>query len=171
MNKRDRGGKTTWFQREAMLQLLEVETNFKLMTGEATHGMKLVVAGAKVTKSAAYQDLAHYVNQKCGTSWDGKTSESRFRAYKRLYVDTKKKYEDPTGPKFCLSEAEISKGCNTIEKKLDAECPGYARMDSLFGMKQNVKPYSTMQSGLNYIKIPLTCSILTLAVENNMLNT
>jgi hypothetical protein len=76
MNKRDRGGKTTWFQREAMLQWLEVEANFKLMTGEATHGMKLVVAGAKVTKSAAYQDLAHYVNQKCGTSWDGKTSES-----------------------------------------------------------------------------------------------
>jgi len=42
------------------------------MTGEATHGMKLV-AGAKVTKSAAYLN---------GTSWDGKISESRFRAYK-----------------------------------------------------------------------------------------
>ena len=52
MNKRDRGGKTTWFQREAMLQWLEVEANFKLMTGEATHGMKLVVArpnGQKMT--------------------------------------------------------------------------------------------------------------------------
>jgi len=151
MNKRDRGGKTTWFQREAMLQWLEVEANYKLMTGEATHGMKLVVAGAKVTKNSAYQDLAHYVNQKCGTSWDGKTSQSRFRAYKRLYLETKKKYEDPTGPKFCLSEAEISKGCNTIEKKLDVECPGYARMDTLFGMKQNVKPHSTMQSGLNLL--------------------
>ena len=113
--------------------------------------MKLVVAGANVTKTAAYQDLVHYVNQNCGTFWDGKTSESRFRAYRRLYVDTKKKYEDPTGPKFCLSEADISKGCNTIEKKLDAECPGYTRMDSLFGMKQNVKPHSTMQSGLNLL--------------------
>jgi hypothetical protein len=50
-----------------------------------------------------------------------------------------------------LSEAEISKGRNTIEKKLDVECPGYARMDSLFGMKQNVKPHSTMQSGLNLL--------------------
>jgi hypothetical protein len=28
------------------------------MTGEATYGMKLVVAGAKVTKNSAYQDLA-----------------------------------------------------------------------------------------------------------------
>ena len=28
MNKRDRGGKTTWFKREAMLQWLEVEANF-----------------------------------------------------------------------------------------------------------------------------------------------
>ena len=43
------------------------------MTGEATHGMKLV-AGAKVTRIAAYQDLAHDVNQKI--------SEFRFRAYK-----------------------------------------------------------------------------------------
>jgi len=73
------------------------------------------------------------------------------KAYRRLYVDTKKKYEDPTRPKFCLSKADISKGCNTIEKKFDAECPGYARMDSLFGMKQNVKPHSTMQSGLNLL--------------------
>ena len=151
MQRRERGGKTTWFQREAMLQWLEVETNFKLMTGEATHGMKLVVAGAKVTKATAYQELAHYVNQKCSTSWDGKTSEARFRAYKRLYLDTKKKYEDPTGPKFCLSEADIAKGCNTIEKKLDEECQGYFRMDLLFGQKQNVKPHSTMQSGLNLL--------------------
>jgi hypothetical protein len=37
-----------------MLQWLEVETNFKLMTGEATHGMKMVVAGARVTKATAY---------------------------------------------------------------------------------------------------------------------
>ena len=47
-----------------LLRYLEVEANFKLMTGEATHGMKLVVAGAKVTKNSAYQDLAHYVNKR-----------------------------------------------------------------------------------------------------------
>ena len=46
---------------------LEVETNFKLMTGKATHGMKMVVAGARVTKATAYQELALYVNQKCST--------------------------------------------------------------------------------------------------------
>ena len=38
-NGRERGGNTTWFQREAMVQWLEVQTNFKLMTGEATHGI------------------------------------------------------------------------------------------------------------------------------------
>jgi hypothetical protein len=101
-NRRERGGNTTWFQREAMLQWIEVETNFKLMTGEATHGMKMVVAGARVTKATAYQELALYVNQKCSTHWDGKAAESRFRAYKKLYIDTKKKFEDPTGPKFYM---------------------------------------------------------------------
>ena len=150
-NRRERGEKTTWFQREAILQWLEVEINFKLMTGEAAHGMKMVVAGARVTKATAYQELAVYVNQKCSTHWDGKAAESRFRAYKKLYIDTKKKLEDPSGPKFCLSDADIAKGCNTIEKKLDQECPGFARMDILFGNKQNVKPHSTMQSGLNLL--------------------
>ena len=149
--RRERGEKTTWFQREAILQWLEVEINFKLMTGEAAHGMKMVVAGARVTKATAYQELAAYVNQKCSTHWDGKAAESRFRAYKKLYIDTKKKLEDPSGPKFCLSDTDIAKGCNTIEKKLDQECPGFARMDILFGNKQNVKPHSTMQSGLNLL--------------------
>jgi len=46
------------------------------MTGEATHGMKMVVAGARVTKTTAYQELALYVNQKCSTHWDGKAAES-----------------------------------------------------------------------------------------------
>ena len=115
-NRRERGGNTTWFQREAMLQWLEVETNFKLMTGEATHGMKMVVAGARVTKATAYQELALYVNQKCSTHWDAKAAESRFRAYKKLYIDTKKKFEDPTGPKFCLSDADIAK-CIKISTK------------------------------------------------------
>ena len=53
--------------------------------------------------------------------------------------------------KIQLVQNEISKGCNTIEKKLDVECPGYAGMDTLFGMKQNVKPHSTTQSGLNLL--------------------
>jgi len=60
-NRRERGGNTTWFQREAMLQWLA----FKLMTGEATHGMKIVVAGARVNVN---QVLALYVNQKCSTA-------------------------------------------------------------------------------------------------------
>ena len=93
--------KKNWFHREAMLQWLEVEINFKLLTGEATHGMKMVVAGTRVTKATAYQELALYVNQKCRTHWDGKAAESRFRAYKKLYIDTRKKFEDPNGPKFC----------------------------------------------------------------------
>jgi hypothetical protein len=55
-NRRERGGNTTWFQREAMLQWLEVETNFKLMTGEATHGMKMVVAGAYQEQASSVCD-------------------------------------------------------------------------------------------------------------------
>jgi hypothetical protein len=61
--------RTSWYQQEAILQWLEIETNFNWLNGEATKGMKMVVAGAKVSKSCALQELADYVNEKCGTKW------------------------------------------------------------------------------------------------------
>ena len=41
----------SWFQQEAILQWLEIELNFNWLNGEATKGMKMVVAGAKVSKN------------------------------------------------------------------------------------------------------------------------
>jgi hypothetical protein len=62
----------------------------------------------------------------------------------------KNQFEDVSGGKFCLTEDELAKGL-TIDKKLEKLCYGYSRMDQLFGNKQNVKPYSTMQSGLSML--------------------
>jgi len=42
--------RTSWYQQEAILQWLEIETNFNWLNGEATKGMKMVVAGAKVMR-------------------------------------------------------------------------------------------------------------------------
>ena len=53
ITKRPRGEKTSWFQQEAILQWLEIESNFNQLNGEATKGMKMVVAGAK---ASALQD-------------------------------------------------------------------------------------------------------------------
>ena len=51
-----RGAKITWGQRLAMIEWLEVEANFKLITGGAATGP--VVASKKLTKTAAFDSLA-----------------------------------------------------------------------------------------------------------------
>jgi hypothetical protein len=46
-----------------------------------------------------------------------------------------------------LFAAEITKGINTIELKLESQCTGFRRMDALFGGRQNVTPHSVYEPG------------------------
>ncbi len=102
--------RTSWYQQEAILQWLEIETNFNWLNGEATKGMKMVVAGAKVSKSCALQELADYVNEKCGTKWHKDKARETLRSYKDSYKKVKNQFEDVSGGKFCLTEDELAKG-------------------------------------------------------------
>jgi hypothetical protein len=148
-NRRGRGGNTTWSQRIAILEWLEMPPgdNFRLITGAATTTMRSVVAGVKLTKDTAYAELAEYVNQTRGAKWDKKQAESRFRAYLKLFKETKRKYLNPCGEKYCISAADEAKGIFTIEMKLDVDCPYYSRMDKLFGERQNIQPTYIMEPG------------------------
>ena len=148
--KKGRSERTSWYQQEAILQWLEIESNFNWLNGEATKGMKMVVAGAKVSKSSALQELADHVNEKCGTKWHKDKARETLRSYKDTYKKVKNQFEDVSGGKFCLTEDELARGL-TIDKKLEKMCYGYSRMDQLYGNKQNVKPFSTMQSGLSML--------------------
>jgi hypothetical protein len=94
--------------------------------------------------------VVDYVNEKCGTKWHKDKARETLRSYKDSYKKVKNQFEDVSGGKFCLTEDELAKGL-TIDKKLEKLCYGYSRMDQLFGNKQNVKPYSTMQSGLSML--------------------
>lgn len=143
-----RGEKTTWSQRSAMLAWLEAPpgSNFQLITGQAQSTMRGVVAGTKLTKEAAYDRLADYVNDACNVSWTAKNAKARFSNYLKIYKETKRRYNDPTGGKFTLNETDFAKGIYSIEDKIESECPAYTRMDKLFGDRQNVVPSSVFQS-------------------------
>jgi hypothetical protein len=119
--------------------------------------MRSVVAGVKLTKESAYGELAIYVNQRCGTNWDKKQAESRYKAYLKCFKETKRKYLNPCGEKYCISEADRAKKITTIEDKLNADCPYYARMDQLFGERQNVQPSYIMEPGI--IVTPSGCNV------------
>ena len=63
-----RGEKTTWAQADAMIEWLEIEKNYRLITGAAAKDVGSVTAGAKVRKADAYSDLADNVNSRCNTN-------------------------------------------------------------------------------------------------------
>lgn len=147
-SKRSRGTNTSWGQFAAMVEWLEVKTNFNLIVGAATSTMKTgTVAGAKLTKTAGYDDLAEFVNQKCSTKWDRQNAESRVRAYIKRFKMTKRALLCPEGAKYCVGDEDRAKGIETIEQKLEADCPHYARMDVLFGGRQNVTPACVLVPG------------------------
>jgi hypothetical protein len=69
--KEGRGANTTFVQKHRMIEWLELKNgaNFKLITGGGSTLMKSVVAGAKLKKTDAYDELAEHVNQRCGANW------------------------------------------------------------------------------------------------------
>ena len=79
--------------------------------------MKGVISGSKLTKTAAYQDLADFVSNRCNIRWDSKTAMSRFRAYIKVYQETKKKVEDNSGAKFTLTEADLNRRITTRKSR------------------------------------------------------
>ena len=58
VGRKPRGEITTWAHRRAMLDWLNKESNFKLVTGSATSEMKHPVAGAIVSKKAGFELMA-----------------------------------------------------------------------------------------------------------------
>jgi hypothetical protein len=115
-----RGETTTWAQTATIIEWLEAEggRNFKFITGQLTSEASGVVAGRKLTKHAAYGELADYVKKNCGTNWNANKAEPRYRTLETKFKQTKRKLLDDGGAKYMLSEADQKRRINTIEKSL-----------------------------------------------------
>lgn len=142
-----RGEKTTYYQRLSIVEWLEDGNgdNFRLITGDGQGNYKTVVAGAKLKKKDAYEELAIFVNQQRGCKWTSKQADSRFKAYVKMYKDVKRAVADGNGEKYCIGPADLAKGVTTLEQKKEQDCPLYERMDLLFGSRQNVIPSHVME--------------------------
>ena len=140
-----RGKSTTYGERCAILEWLEIPENLAIINGNATKDLKIVTAGAKVSKASAYASLAAYVNNKTGSTWTADNAKSRLAAWMKLYKETSRDYENTGGAKYCLNEVDLKNGL-TLEDKLEEDCPFYRRMETLFGGRQNVMPSHVWQS-------------------------
>ena len=146
------GENTTKEQYWAILEWLEMGSgeNLKLITGQSTKDVRNVIAGLKTKKVDGYKSMAIFVNARCGnvgsSKWTTQNATSRFKSWLKKYTVTRRKLDDNSGPKYCLSDADIKKGLTTIEAKLNFDCPMFFRLDALFGGRQNVLPAFVMQS-------------------------
>lgn len=154
-----RGKATTASQRSFILEWLETPANFRLITGGTQAGP--VIARKKLKKTDAYNQLAAFINLKLNYTdpsemWDQRIAKIRYESLVRTYKNTRDQYKDPSGKKFALTDAEISKGL-TIEKKLNLICPYYKRWDNLFEGRQNVNPAHTFEG---YQTIPTIADLI-----------
>jgi len=143
-----RGVATSWQEVSRILDWLEVEKNFKLITGSAQADAKGVQAGLKLKKADGYVQLADFVNAKFQKKWNGKIAGSRYRALLKKYKATRRAYTDVSGEKFGLTAEEIAKGI-TVEDKLERTCYAYRRWENLFGSRQNVDPSYVFEGGID----------------------
>ncbi len=97
-----RGETTTWAQTAAIVEWLEAEggRNFKFITGQLASEASEVVAGRKLTKQAAYGELADYVNEKFGTNWNSTKAEPRYCTLETKFKSAKRKFLDDSGAKY-----------------------------------------------------------------------
>jgi len=148
-----------------------IMNNFCLITGSATSKLTGVVAGSKVTKLAGYSSLADFVNQRCGSKWDHKTSMNRYKAFVKIFTDTRRAYNNVNGAKYLLGEDDLKKGITTIQQKLNSDCYGYNRMDALFGERQNVTPSCIMTTGAPVVLNHIDRASMILAEDGALLGT
>ncbi|POV95019.1 hypothetical protein PSHT_15884 [Puccinia striiformis] len=112
---------------------LEDKRNYAQLYGS---GSQTEVGPRAVTKAAAYEMFAVYINDRSASrlSLTGKQLRQRIDAYKKKFVAAKN-WMDNTGAG--IEEGEYA---HTLPALIEEKCPCYDRMDAIFGAKPNVTP-------------------------------
>ncbi|KAE8912699.1 hypothetical protein PF005_g18963 [Phytophthora fragariae] len=148
---------TTKLQKQYMVEWIEKPHNFDVIVGRVSEDASKQFGGAQ-TKIAVFGDMSLFVFHSCiedfGTKglsipvkytvkWDAATCQSRWNSYFKVYKKPKLRVDAQTG--FGLSEQYFQDG-KTLEDAVEEACPFYYRLDQLFGLRQNVRPHSVLDS-------------------------
>ncbi|KAA1070958.1 hypothetical protein PGTUg99_013302 [Puccinia graminis f. sp. tritici] len=120
---------------------LEEEANYTRLYGD---GSKTTVGVTKVTKAAAYDIFAIFINDNSNhrLCLTGSQLRQRIDGYKKRFLKAKE-FSENTGAG--LDEGD---GLPTLAKVLEKKCPCYERMYAIFGGKANVTPLAQFDSGI-----------------------
>jgi hypothetical protein len=93
-------------QKALIIEWLQVENNFKLITGSAASG-KPMTSGTKLTKKDAYILLAQKVSKDSTVKWTAEQAKGRYESYLQTFKKAKKAQEK-TG--WGLTQSDIDRG-------------------------------------------------------------
>ncbi|KAI9603139.1 hypothetical protein H4Q26_002453 [Puccinia striiformis f. sp. tritici PST-130] len=141
-NSRDVSDGSPLFQHDDYGLVCTYLKNPKNFTEIHGNGSRTTVGPKCITKGAAYERFAIYMNDssRSGLTLNGKLLRQRIVAYKKKFFDAKK--------------ASNSTGEGTLEgdqfesydQKLEDECPYYSRMNTIFGNRSNYTPADLFES-------------------------
>lgn len=63
-----------------------------------------------MSKQSAYVGLADFVNQRCGSKWDPKTTATRYKAFVKIFTETRRAYNNVNGAKYLLGADDLKNG-------------------------------------------------------------
>ncbi|KAA1129551.1 hypothetical protein PGTUg99_027998 [Puccinia graminis f. sp. tritici] len=120
---------------------LEEEANYTRLYGD---GSKTTIGVTKVTKAAAYDIFAIFINDNSNhrLRLTGSQLRQRIDGYKKRFLKTKE-FAENTG-----AGLEEGDGLPTLAEVLEKKCPCYERMYAIFGGKANVTPLAQFDSGI-----------------------
>ncbi|KAF4130574.1 hypothetical protein GN958_ATG20231 [Phytophthora infestans] len=155
--KGQKGGHTTLLQRQFMVEWLKKPANFNVIVGKANDDHSAGFGGAR-TKISGFGQMAEYVFTSCLMTfadagspipakyterWDAYTCQSRWTSYFKVFRKIRERLDSQTG--FGLTESQLEAGL-ALEEAVEKACPFYYDIEGLFGGRQNISPFSTMDN-------------------------
>ncbi|CAK4074035.1 unnamed protein product [Aphanomyces euteiches] len=127
-----------------VLEFLEDEKNYNIITGKATKG-RPVQGGLAITKAHGFTAMATFINERVPEQlqdWNKRSAKNRFESYLRSFKAAFAWDGDKDGGQSGqgLTAKDISNGITTVAAKLEKLCFNYERMKALFRGRQNIEP-------------------------------
>lgn len=116
-------------QRQSVIEWLEEDTNFQLLTG--THsGVPLVnEVGKKLKKTDGFRSLMRHVNARTNAQWTIDVTRSRYESLMAAFRKTRRLAERG---ELHVSASDRAKGITDVLQKLNGTCRFYDRLIALF---------------------------------------
>ncbi|KAI9272844.1 hypothetical protein BDA99DRAFT_533679 [Phascolomyces articulosus] len=134
-----------------MVEWLETEDNFKLVTGQIAGFIPGTLK--KYTKAHGYKSLQEHKKKK-GIIWNLEQVKGRLRDHKDKYIKARNLTKDVRGSSGAGVNIEDSR---TFADMLEEICPFYERMHALYGERQDIELEAVLEAGSGRLVVRSAC--------------